>query len=50
MYTMGEDLYLDRDSEQEAKEMKKEGETLTLDKVMEEAVVAQAISQGFKFE
>jgi hypothetical protein len=33
-----------------AKEMKKEGETLTLDKVMEEAVVAQAISQGFKFE
>jgi hypothetical protein len=33
-----------------AKEMKKEGETLTLDKVMEEAVVAQALAQGFKFE
>jgi hypothetical protein len=33
-----------------AKERGKEGETLTLDKVMEEAVVAKAIAQGFKFE
>ena len=32
------------------KEMKTKGETLTLDKVMEEAVVAQALAQGFKFE
>ena len=33
-----------------AKELQKSGETMTLDKVMQEAVVEQAKAKGFKFE
>jgi hypothetical protein len=33
-----------------AKELKKNGDNMTLDKVMQEAVVEQAIAKGFKFE